>query len=159
MSGSSNLDSFHNGWLEAVQLLLCGVLPPGLVQFCSQHSCVVAVKLFFFFSRLVSVHVAHPYSSIDTIAAWKKRRFILSVRSDFHMTDRLSIAVHAFVSRVSESSIFQCDNFSFFMLFVKYKAGWKLVSRYSKIISPVSDSFNNHSDFLFNCSMAFFWTL
>ena len=42
----------------------------------------------------------HPYSSIDTIAAWKKQRFILSVRSDFHMTDSLLIAVHAFVSHV-----------------------------------------------------------
>ena len=45
----------------------------------------------------------HPYSSIDTTSAWKKLRFILSVRSDFHMIDRLSIAVHAFVSRVSMS--------------------------------------------------------
>ena len=34
----------------------------------------------FFFSRLVSVQVVHPYSSIDTTAAWKKLRFILSVR-------------------------------------------------------------------------------
>ena len=42
----------------------------------------------------------HPYSSIDTTAGWKKLRFILSVRSDFHMTDRLSVAVHAFASRV-----------------------------------------------------------
>ena len=33
----------------------------------------------------------------------KKLRFILSVTSDFHMIDRLSIAVHAFVSRVSMS--------------------------------------------------------
>ena len=31
-------------WLY--KLLLCGVLPPGLVQYCLQHSCVVAVKLF-----------------------------------------------------------------------------------------------------------------
>ena len=45
----------------------------------------------------------HPYSSIDTTAAWKKLRFILSVRSDFHMIESLSIAVHAFVSRVSMS--------------------------------------------------------
>ena len=30
MSGSSNLDNFRDGWLVAVQLLLCGVLPPGL---------------------------------------------------------------------------------------------------------------------------------
>ena len=54
-------------------------------------------------SRFVSVHVVHPYSSIDTTAAWKKLRFILSVRSDFHMIESLSIAVHAFVSRVSMS--------------------------------------------------------
>ena len=51
----------------------------------------------------VSVQVVHPYSSIDMTAAWKKLHFILSVRSDFHMTDSLSIAVHAFVSHVSMS--------------------------------------------------------
>ena len=45
----------------------------------------------------------HPYSSIDTTAAWKKLRFILSVRSDFHMIESLSLAVHTFVSRVSMS--------------------------------------------------------
>ena len=57
----------------------------------------------FFSSRIVSLQAVHPYSSIDTTAAWKKLRFILSVRSDFHMIDSLSIAVHAFVSRVSMS--------------------------------------------------------
>ena len=36
-------------------------------------------------------------------AAGKKLRFILSVRSDFHMIESLSIAVHTFVSRVSMS--------------------------------------------------------
>ena len=45
----------------------------------------------------------HPYSSIDTTAAWKKLRFISSVRSDFHMIESLSIAIHAFISRVSMS--------------------------------------------------------
>ena len=40
----------------------------------------------------------HPYSSIDMTMAWKKLRFILSVRSDIHMTDSVSIAVHAFAS-------------------------------------------------------------
>ena len=99
MSGSSNFYSFPDGWLVSVQVLLCGVLPEGLVQYCLLHSCVVAVK-FFFFIRLVSVHVEHPYSSIDMTAAWKKLRFILSVKSDFHMTDSLSINVHAFSSRV-----------------------------------------------------------
>ena len=50
--------------------------------------------------HLVSVSVVHPYSSIDTTTAWKKLRFILLVRSVFHMTDSQSIAVHAFACRV-----------------------------------------------------------
>ena len=65
--------------------------------------CVCTYILFMFKCRLVSVQVVHPYSSIDTTAAWKKLRFILSVRSDFDMIESLSIAVHAFVSRVSMS--------------------------------------------------------
>ena len=32
----------------------------------------------FFSIRLFSVHVVHPYSSIDTTAAWKKLHFMLS---------------------------------------------------------------------------------
>ena len=65
-------------------------------------ACSILVKLpsSFFSTRFVSVHVVHPYSSIDTTGALKKLRFILSVRFNFHMTDSLSIAVHAFVSRV-----------------------------------------------------------
>ena len=46
MSGSSNFDSLRDGWSVTVHLLLCGLPPPGLVQYCSQHSCVVVVKLF-----------------------------------------------------------------------------------------------------------------
>ena len=45
MSGSSNLDSFRDGRQVAVYLMPCGVLPPGFVQFCSQHSCVIAIQL------------------------------------------------------------------------------------------------------------------
>ena len=52
-----------------------------------------------FSTHFVSVQIGHPYSSTVTAAAWKKLRFILSVRSDFHMTDSLSIAVYAFASR------------------------------------------------------------
>ena len=44
--------------------------------------------------------MVHPYNSIDTIAAWKKLCFILSVWSDFHMTNSELIAVHAFANRV-----------------------------------------------------------
>ena len=64
---------------------------------------IVTLPSSFFSRRLECVQVVHPYSSIDTTAAWKKLRFILSVRSDFHMIESLSIAVHAFVSRVSMS--------------------------------------------------------
>ena len=56
-----------------------------------------------FSSRFVSIQVVHPYSSIDTTTARQKLRFILSVRSDFHKINSLSIAVHAFVSLVSMS--------------------------------------------------------
>ena len=43
MSGSSNLNSFRDRRQVAVQLVSCGVLPPGLVQDCSQHSCVIVI--------------------------------------------------------------------------------------------------------------------
>ena len=64
------------------------------------RSMLVQLPSSFFSIHLVRVHVVHPYISIDTTAAWKKLRFILSVRSDFHMTDSLSIPVHAFASLV-----------------------------------------------------------
>ena len=54
------------------------------------RSILVFLLSSFFSIRLVSVHVVHPDSSIDTTAAWKKLRLILSVRSDFHMTGSLS---------------------------------------------------------------------
>ena len=47
--------------------------------------------------RFVSIHVMHPYSSIDSATTWKKSHFILMDRPDFHMIDNLSYAVHTFV--------------------------------------------------------------
>ena len=53
------------------------------VGFCLQdlfniaRSILVEFPSSFFSSRLVSVHVVHPYSSIDMIAAWKKLCFKL----------------------------------------------------------------------------------
>ena len=64
-----------------------------LVECCCQDLFNIALNIlvqwpsYFFSNRLVSVQVVHPYSSIDTTAAWKKLRFILSVRFDFHMID------------------------------------------------------------------------
>ena len=68
-----------------------GCFPQDLLNIA--HSIHVQLPSRFLSIRVVSVHVVHPYSSIDTTAAWKKQRFILSDRSDFHMTDSLSIAV------------------------------------------------------------------
>ena len=67
------------------------------------HARIKTLKLFAESTRLSTPQQVHPYGNIDTTTAWKKLRFILSVRSDFHMIDSLSIAVHAFVSHVSMS--------------------------------------------------------
>ena len=68
--------------------------------FNTARSILVEMASSFFLPRLVSVHVVHPHSSIDTTATWKKLHFILSDRFDFHMTDSLSIVVNAFASCV-----------------------------------------------------------
>ena len=48
----------------------------------------ILVQLPSFFSIcLVSIQVVHPYNSMDMTAVWKKLDFILSDRSDFHMTE------------------------------------------------------------------------
>ena len=67
------------------------------------RSILVLLPSSFVSSCFVSVQVVHPYNSIDTTAAWKKLRFISSVRNDFYMIHSLSIALHAFVSRMSMS--------------------------------------------------------
>ena len=70
-----------------------GSTAAAFVEYCLQElfniarSILVQLLSSLFSNRLVSVHVVHPYRSIDTIAAGKKLRSILSVRSDFHMTD------------------------------------------------------------------------
>ena len=70
---SCNLDGFRDRWQVAVQLLFCRMLPPGVFQCCSQHSCAITVKL----SVYTFSHVVRPYCSIDTTTVWKKLRFIL----------------------------------------------------------------------------------
>ena len=64
------------------------------------HSILVQFLSSFFSIRLVSIHVVHPYSRINTTTVWKKLCFILSDRFDFYMIDNLSIAVHAFASHI-----------------------------------------------------------
>ena len=70
------------------------MLLPGFVQYRSWHSCAIADSLFVY--RLCQRPPdASIYSSSDTTAARKKSLYILSDRSDFHMTDNPSITVHA----------------------------------------------------------------
>ena len=85
VSSSSNLYSFVTGGKRPYSWCLGGCCRPDLFNIA--RNILMWLPSSFFFSRLVSVRVVHPYSSTDTTAAWKKLRFILSVRSDFHMID------------------------------------------------------------------------
>ena len=93
-------------WQYSCCLVGCCLVGCCLVGCCLHYlfniarNILVQLPSSFFSIRLVSAQVVHPYSSINTIATWKKLRFILSIRSDFHMTDNLSVAIHAFASRV-----------------------------------------------------------
>ena len=85
----------------------------------------------FFSSRFVRVHVAHPYSSIDATAAWKKLCFILSVRSDFHIIDSLLIAIYIYIyiyiyiHTHTQSKVFShLQKFSFLILNVLFLMKW-----------------------------------
>ena len=63
VSGSSNLNSFRDGRQVAVQLASRGVLLPGLVQYCSQHSCVVAIK--FLLQPFIYIYELHLKAVIE----------------------------------------------------------------------------------------------
>ena len=89
-----------------------GQKSPGDLRRLHHHLVVSSARIFLTLSRHLSKSFSasvrssglHRVSSqsccIDTIAAWNKLRFILSVRSEFHSTDSLLIAVHAFVNHV-----------------------------------------------------------
>ena len=63
-------------------------------------------RLAFLTIRFVIVHVRYPSSRIDITTTWKKLLFILLNRSDFHMIENLSIAVHAFTRHILMSSCY-----------------------------------------------------
>ena len=64
------------------------------------RSILVQLSSSFFSKRFISILVVHPYIRMAMTVAQKKMRFISSDKSDFHMTDSLSVAVHAFASYV-----------------------------------------------------------
>ena len=110
----------------------------------------------------------HPNSSIYTTAAWKKLRFILSVRSDFHMIDNLSIAVHIFVSRVSMS--FSVDetllprkvnlstNFREVPSYVEMSPVW-LWHKYSALCALTWRPMPAAARYIYNCSLFRFYDI
>ena len=57
----------------------------------------------FFSICFISIHLVHPYSSMNTATAWKKSWFILLDWSDFYMIDNLPIAFHAFARHLLTS--------------------------------------------------------
>ena len=61
---------------------------------------LVQIPFSFFSICLVSIHVLHPYSRIDTTIAWKKLHFILLGSSNFYMINNLLITVNAFARRI-----------------------------------------------------------
>ena len=83
----------------AVELFFRGVLLPRLFNIEFLYSSCLSFSLM----RFVSVSMVHPWGSIDITTAWKKSRFILSNRSDFHMIDGILIAVHFFVRYILTS--------------------------------------------------------
>ena len=60
------------------------------------HSLLVQFPSRFFCKHFVSNHLVYLYCRLDSTAARKKFRFILSDRSEFNMIDILSIAAHVF---------------------------------------------------------------
>ena len=69
------------------------------VGYCFQDLFKTASSIFvsfpscLFFWRFVRVRV-QPYSSTDTVTAWKSSRIVLSERSDFYIVNNLLIVIH-----------------------------------------------------------------
>ena len=66
--------------------------------FCFQDLLKIACSIIL--QLLSSVHLVYSYSCINMTAAKKKLLFILLERCDSHMTNNLSLAVHAFTSHI-----------------------------------------------------------
>ena len=65
------------------------------------RSILVQLPSSLFSSRLVSIHVMHPYSSIDTIAAWKKLCFILYISHQVPLQVWTFLSLYPFLSSIT----------------------------------------------------------
>ena len=82
--------NFCDGWQVAVLLLFCGVLPPWLVQYCSQYSCVVTVKLFLYRCILsimsaISYLWSMFYNSLAWIGTWISEKNHTQTLINYHL--------------------------------------------------------------------------
>ena len=70
-----------------------------------QHAefCVDPIYFFFFSKLFIKVLVVSLCNSTDTATAWEKSCFISSERSDLHLIDSASIAVHTFPTHILTS--------------------------------------------------------
>ena len=78
-SVSSNFDNFRDGGGagDRTAAALWGVVSRNCSKLFTAFLC--SCRQAFFSILFVSVHAMHPYSRMDTIAAWKKLHFILPV--------------------------------------------------------------------------------
>ena len=84
----SYLDGFWDGWQLAIELLFCVGLLRGLVQYNTQHPCVVTIKLFSI--RFISVRVVQPCNSSNTSFACKNSA---CKNSQFNSLERLNFQI------------------------------------------------------------------
>ena len=107
MSGSSNLDSFRDGWSVAVQLLLCGVLPPGPVQYWSQNRTPTEVMYSSFFSKKWCSYefiVSGRFSGLHPVSSHSCCMYVRAGRSAFA---RPYVRVHRSTSLMNSSLLLQ----------------------------------------------------
>ena len=77
-------------------------------KYSSLHPCALPLSVFCI--RLISAQVVHPFNSYGYACCLEKMRSILSDKSDFHITEILSIAIHTFTSSsvISFSIYYHC---------------------------------------------------
>ena len=102
MSGSSNLDSFR-------ELVPGRVLPPWLIQYCSQHSCVIAVQLFLqSFSQRQSGASINQYRHVHCLEE-TAFHFIGQVLFSFDRQLIDSIYIYIYICRLYKFNIIPYD--------------------------------------------------
>ena len=88
------------GWFTRLEIsghTIAALLDATLRICLKQHIAFLSSFHLVFSSCFICIRMVHPYSSADTGTTWKKYHFILSDWSVFHMINKLSIAVLAFL--------------------------------------------------------------